>query len=62
MIVWGVNKKDEGKELFAGDLEECWRYVKEELKDLSGFYSVNICKDNGEIEERILKPQQPIYY
>jgi hypothetical protein len=60
MIVFAIPRDDEnGKVLFQGTMKECEDYTKE-LRDFSNFYSINICKENGEIEKRILRPQQAI--
>lgn len=58
MIVYGVTNEDKGIDLFDGSIEECREFLKD--KDLANFYSVNICKDNGEIVERI-KTSRPAY-
>ena len=61
MIVYGVTNEDKGIDLFKGSLEDCRDFAKDNDKlDLANYYSVNICKDNGEIVERI-KTSRPAY-
>lgn len=60
MIVFAIPRdKDEGEILFSGSMDECENFTND-LRDLFNFYSINICKDNGEIVKRILRPQQAI--
>lgn len=58
MIVYGVTNEDKGIDLFDGSIEECREFLKD--KDLTNYYSVNICRDNGEIVEHI-KTSRPAY-
>lgn len=61
MIVYGVTNEDKGIVLFDGNIDDCRDFVKDnEELDLTNYYSVNICRDNGEIVERI-KTSRPAY-
>lgn len=56
MVVFGTLKVGEeaGNILFTGDLDQCREYAYG--LDLSKYYDLDICEDNGKVTERIVIP------
>ena len=55
MVLYGHLKKEEvGNIIYDGSKEECENFAK--TLDLDDYYSLNICQDNGIIDERIVAP------
>ena len=59
MVLYGHLKTEEvGNIIYSGTKEECENHAK--TLDLNDYYSLNICQDNGVIDERIVKPYAKI--
>lgn len=55
MVLYGhLKTKEVGNIIYSGTKEECENHAK--TLDLNDYYSLDICQDNGVIDERIVKP------